>query len=97
MEHVYHASGSLSKSTYEGCTLPSLQLNLEGGKLFCLTEDKSPLEWPGNCRQHLLYLEVVVVLLLSNPFHALYGVIFYTNKYEDKSNFIFLLRAGIYG
>ena len=32
-----------------------------------------------------------------HPFRALYDVIVYTEQYEDKYNFIFLLGAGIYG
>ena len=35
--------------------------------------------------------------MLVHTCYALYGVIFDTNKYEDKPNFIFLLGAGIYG
>ena len=64
---------SLSQPTCEGCNLRCLQLNLEGGQLFCLTEVRFPHEWPGYCHQHLFSLEVVAVLMLINPCHALSG------------------------
>ena len=51
-ENAYHPYGSLSQPTYEGCTFPSLQLNLEGGKLFCPTERKGSYECPGYCHKH---------------------------------------------
>ena len=51
-ENEYHPYGSLSQPTYEGCTFPSLQLNLEGGKLFCPTERKGSYECPGYCHKH---------------------------------------------
>ena len=86
---------SLSQPTCEGCNLRCLQLNLEGGQLFCLTEVRFPHEWPGYCHQHLFSLEVVAVLMLINPCHALSDTIVDTNQDEDKSNFIFLLGAEI--
>ena len=89
-------SGSLSQPTYEGCTLPSLQLNLEGGQLFCLNEGKGPYEGPVYFHSHYFYLEVVAVLVLIYPCHALSGFIVYTEHDEDKSNFLFLLGAGIF-
>ena len=42
-DNAYHPSGSISQPTYEGCTLPSLQLNLEGGQLFFLLKVKVPM------------------------------------------------------
>ena len=36
-------------------------------------------------------------MVLIRPWHALYGVIVDTEQDEDKSNFHFLLGAGIYG
>ena len=65
----------LSQTTYEGCTLPSLHLNLEDGQLFFLTEGKGPHEWPSYCHQHFSYLELVAVLILVHPCHDLSGVI----------------------
>ena len=40
LEHASNPYGSISQPTYEGYNMPSLHLNLEGGKLFCLTEVK---------------------------------------------------------
>ena len=93
----YHPSGYLYQLTYEGCTLHSLQLNLEGGQLFFLTEDKFPHWWPGYCHRHLFSLEVVAVLMMVHPFSDLSSVTFGTEKYEYKSNFLFLIGAGISG
>ena len=42
LENAEHPYGSLSQPTYQGCTLPFIQLNLEGGQLFCLSEGKGP-------------------------------------------------------
>ena len=84
LENAKHPFGYLSQPTYEGFTLPSLQLNLEGGKLFCLAKGKGPHEWPGYCHLHFFSLEVVAVLMLIHTFCALSGVIFVTEKDEDK-------------
>ena len=51
---------------------------------------------PCYCRLNYFSLEVVAVLMLIHPWHDLSGVIVDTEKYEDKSDFIFLLGAGIY-
>ena len=77
--------------------MTSLQLNLEGGQLFCPTEGKVPHEGTGYCNWHYFSLEVVAVLMLINPCHDLSDIIIYTEQDEDKSNFIFLLGAGISG
>ena len=87
---------SLYQPTYEGCTLSSLQLNLEVVQLFFPTEVKGPHEGPGYCRQHYFSLEVVADLMLVHPYHDLSGVIYDTNQNEDKSNFLFLLGDGIF-
>ena len=87
----------LSQSNHEGCNLHSLQLNLEGGKLFFLTGGKGPHEWPGYCHHHFFSLEVVDVLMQINPCSAMYGVIVGTKQDEDKYNFIFLIGAGLFG
>ena len=89
--------GLYPNPTYECCTLSSLQLNMEGGQLFFLTEGKCPHEWPGFCHQHLFYLEVVAVLMLIYPFHDMSCVIVGTKQYEEKSNFISLIGYGMYG
>ena len=70
---------------------------MEGGQLFCLTEGKVPHQWPGHYCQHLFSLEVVVVLMLIHPCHALSDVIVDTKQDEDNSNLLFLLGSGIYG
>ena len=72
-------------------------MNMEGGKLFCLTEGKGNHEGPGYCNRYFFSFEVVAVLMLVHCCHSLSGVIFDTNKDEDKFNFIFLLGAGISG
>ena len=46
---------------------------------------------------NLFSFEVAVALILINPFHAMYYVIFDTEQYEDNSNFVFLLGASISG
>ena len=51
---------------------------------------------PGYCHLNSFSFEVVAVLILIHPWHDLSGVIVDTEKYEDKSDFIFLLGAGIY-
>ena len=55
-------------------------MNLEGGKLFCLTERKGPHEWPGYFHQNLFSLEVVAVLILIHTCCDLSGVIVGTEK-----------------
>ena len=77
--------------------MPSLQLNLEGGQLFCITEIKGPHEWPGHCYEHLFTLEVVTVMMLINPCCALSGDIFGTEKAEENSNFVILVESGMSG
>ena len=77
--------------------MPSLELNLEGGKLFCLTEGKGPHELPGYCRQHLFSLEVVEVLMLIHTCCALSGVNIGTDQDEYKSNLLFLIGSGMFG
>ena len=42
-------------------------------------------------------LGVAAVIMLIHTCRALYGVILGTKQYEDKSIFIFLIGAGIYG
>ena len=66
---------SLSQRTYKGCTLTSLQLNLEGSQLFCPYEGKGPHEGSDYFHQHYFSLEVVTVQMMFHPCHALYGVI----------------------
>ena len=70
---------------------------MEGGQLFCLTERKVLHEWPGYCHRHFFSLEVVEFLVLIHTWHALSGVIIDTEQDEDKSNFLFLMRAGMSG
>ena len=70
---------------------------MEGGKLFFPTEGKDPHEGPVYCRQHLFSVEVVAVLMLIHPCHALSGVIGNTKKDEDKPDFLFLLEYGMAG
>ena len=77
--------------------MPPLQLNLEGGQLFCLTESKGPHECPGHCHWNLFSLEVVVVLMLIHPCRDLSGVIVGSKQDEDKSEFIFLIGSGMSG
>ena len=89
LDNALHPFGSLSQPTYEDCTLPSLQMNLECDQFFCLNEGKFPHEGPGYCRQHCFSLGVVAVLMLIHPCHALSGIIVDTTKYEDNSNYIF--------
>ena len=67
LDNAQHPSWSLSQTSYEGCTLTSIQLNLEGGKLFCRTEGKGPHEWPCYCHHNLFYLVIVAVMMLINP------------------------------
>ena len=74
--------------------MPSLQLNLEGGQLFCLTEGKGPHEWPGYCRQYLFSLGVVTVLMLIHTFQFLPNLIVDTDQDEDKSNLFFFSDLG---
>ena len=69
--------------------MPSLHLNLEVGPFFCLTEGKVPHKWPVYCHRHLFSLEVLEVLILIRPFHALFCVIFDTNQDEEKYFFSF--------
>ena len=76
--------------------MQSLQLNLEGDQLFCLTEGKGPQKCSGCCHQHIYSLDVVAVLMLIHTCHTLSGVIVETDQDEDKSYFIFLLEAGIF-
>ena len=64
---------------------------------FSLTEGKCPHEWPGYCHQNFFSLEVVEVLMLIHPFHALYVVIFGTKQYGDKYNSLLLIEAGMSG
>ena len=97
LDNAHHTSRSLSQPTYEGCTLPSIQLILKGGKLSCLTEGKCTHEWTGYCNQNLLSLEVVAVLMLIHPCSALSGGIVDTKRDEYKSNFIFIIGAGMSG
>ena len=77
--------------------MQSLQLNLEGDQLFCLTEGKVYHEWPGYCNWNLFFLGVVAVMMLINPCRDMYDVIFDTKQDEDRSNLTFLLGAGISG
>ena len=72
----------------------SLQLNLEDGQIFCLTEGKSPHEGPCYFHQHYFSLEVPEFLILINLFFALSGVIVYTNQDEDNTNIIFFQELG---
>ena len=72
-------------------------MNLEGGQLVCMTKGKCNHECPGYCHQNLFYLEVVAVLVLIHPYLALSGVIVGINQDDDKSNFIFLIGAGMSG
>ena len=74
--------------------MPFLQLNLEGGQLFFLNEGKGTHEWPGYCHQYFSFLEVVAVMILIHPCHALSDVIVDTKQDEDKFKFIFLLGSG---
>ena len=62
-----------------------------------LTEGNGSHEWQVYSHQHLFSLGVVAVLVLIRPCNALSDVIVDTNQYEDKSNFLFLLGAGISG
>ena len=75
--------------------MTSLHLNLEGGQLFFLTKGKGPHEGTGYFHQHYVSLDVVMVLRLIHTCRDLSGVIFDNDQYEDTSNIIFLLRAGI--
>ena len=77
--------------------MPSLQLNLEGGQLFCPTEVKVTNEWTGFCYQHIFSLEVVAILMIIYPCNDMSSVIFDTNQDEDKSNFLFLPGDGVSG
>ena len=63
--------------------------------MFWLTEGKGSHECPGYFNQHDFSLEVVTVMMMIRPFHALSDIIVDTNKYEDKSKFLFLLGYGI--
>ena len=71
-----------------------LQLNLEGGQLFCPAEVKSPREGPGYFQGQYLSLDFVAVLIMIHTFHALSGGIVNTEEDEENSNF-FLLGAEI--
>ena len=93
MEKALKPSGYVYQPTYEWCTFPSLQLNLESRKLFFPNEGKVPHEWPGYCHQHCLSLDFVVVMMLICPYHALCVVIIDTEQDEDKSNFPFFLGS----
>ena len=68
---------------------------MEGSQLFFPTEGIGPQEGSGYCHQHYFSLEVVAVLMLIHPCHAMSGVIVDTEQDKDKSNFIFILGAGI--
>ena len=96
LNNAYHPSGYLSQPTYKGCTLPSVQMNLEGGQFCCLTQGKGPHEGPGYCHKQYFSLEFSVVIIMVHPCHDLSGFIVYTDQYEDKSDLIFILEAGIY-
>ena len=61
----------------------------------CLTEGKGNHESPGYCHKNYLSLEVVAVLMLIRSCRAMSGIVVDTDKDEDKSNFIFLIGAGI--
>ena len=80
MEDTTHLYGYLYQPTYESYTLPSLQLNLEGGQLFCLTEGKGPHEWPCYCHHNLFYLVIVAVMMLINPCRNLDDVLVDINQ-----------------
>ena len=71
--------------------MTSIQLNLEGGQLFFLTEVKCPHELLAYFHQRLFSLGVVVDLMLIHHFWVMSGVIFGTEQDEEKSNFIFLI------
>ena len=58
-------------------------------------EGKGPHKGLGYCHQHYFSLEFVAVMMLIRTCHALSGVIVDNEEDEDKSNFLFLLGAGI--
>ena len=97
LDNASYYFGSPWKPKYEGCTLTSLQPNLEGSQLFCLTRNKGPHEWPVYFHQHLFSLEFVAVLMLIRPSHAISGVIVDIEKDKDEFNLIFLIVAGMSG
>ena len=72
-------------------------MNLEGGQLFCPTEGKGPHQGPGYYYHHCFSLEVVMFLILVHRCRALSGFIVDTKKNEEKSNFLFVIRAGGFG
>ena len=52
LENVQNTSGYIYQPTYEVHTLPSLQLNMDCGKLFFPTEGKGTHEWPDYRHRH---------------------------------------------